>query len=109
METMTYERKPFYVQALRVTKENFEKVAEWTKGAIEEAKQGRFIRVEVQRHLYERQTQAFVGDWILHSKVGEEDSFKVYTDTAFQKSFQLVKTNELAVALKEHFEGVKPA
>ena len=105
MKTTTFARKPFYVQALRVTEENFEQVAKWVGGAIHEVKQGKFIEVDVQRFLYERQKQAFVGDWILASKVGEKDSFKVYTDAAFRKSFDEVPVDELAKTLKQHFAG----
>lgn len=105
METTTFARKPFYVQAVQVTEENFDKIAEWTGGTVTQAKQGKYIKVAVQRFLYERQTQAFVGDWILYTKQGENDSFKVYTDGAFRKSFDAVKTNELAAKLKAHFTG----
>lgn len=105
METQTYARKPFYVQAVRVTEENFEKVAEWTGGEIQSAKQGKFIKVDVQKVIYERQTQAFVGDWVLNSQNGEVNSFKVYTNAAFTKSFEIVKTDDLAAQLAAHFAG----
>ena len=105
MKTETFARKPFYVQALRVTEENFQQIAEWVGGEIREVKQGKYVEVDVQRFLYERQRQAFVGDWILSSKVGETTSFKVYTDTAFRKSFDAVPVDELAAQLKAHFAG----
>lgn len=105
MKTQTFARKPFYVQALRVTQENFDAIAKWVKGEIRESKQGKFVEVDVQRFLYERQRQAFVGDWILSSKTGETESFKVYTDTAFRKSFDEVPVDELAKQLKSHFAG----
>lgn len=88
MKTHKFARKPFYVDAVRVSDANMEEVAEWCKGTIEKSEEGTFIKVEVHRPLTERQTQAFVGDWVLFAGSG----FKVYTPKAFDKSFEKVKT-----------------
>lgn len=94
MDTVKYVRKPFYVEALQVTAENIEAVAEWCSGEIRTTKKPgsddevRYIKVWVQRPLDERQTMAFEGDWLLYAGTG----FKVYMDKAFQKSFEKVVT-----------------
>lgn len=103
LDTQTFARKPFYVQAVRVSEQNFDAIAKWVGGEILEAKQGRFVKVDVARFLYERQTQAFVGDWVLNSKTGDQDNFKVYTDAAFRRSFDLVSMEEMVAPLAEKF------
>lgn len=100
----TYARRPFTVKAVRVTENNIGTVASWCKGEVHSsrfAKDGRvsnksFIKVPVQRPMNEKQTQAFVGDWVLQHADG---SWKVYIDKAFQAIFVLVPIvkNELAV------------
>lgn len=88
MKTHKFARKPFYVDAVRVSEENMEEVAEWCDGKIvEHETDGKFVSVKVHRPLTERQTQAFVGDWVLNSGNG----FKVYVQKAFDKSFEKVK------------------
>ena len=93
-----YTRKPFPVEAVQVTEENLNEVAKWCGGDIhtstktlrnaageETSKIKRpFIKVDVHRPLNDRQTKAFVGDWVLKSESG----FKVYTLKAFDNSFQ---------------------
>lgn len=94
VNTAKYVRKPFEVQAVQVTEENFEDVASWCGGTIvttrapkeadgmvEEEK--RYIKVNVSRPLNERQTQAFVGDWLLEAEKG----LKVYADGPFTRNF----------------------
>ena len=88
MKTNKFARKPFYVDAVRVSEANMEEVAEWCKGTVETDADGvKFIRVEVHRPLTEGQTQAYVGRWVLFAGAG----FKVYTPKAFDKSFEKVK------------------
>jgi len=96
METQQYQRKPIYVQAVRVTEENFFEVAQWCQGAIVSATQGtqsldelkkdktKFIKVRVINPQRVRQTKAFVGDWVLYS---EYNGYKVYTNGAFENAF----------------------
>lgn len=88
LKTHKFARKPFYVDAVRVSEANIEEVAKWCEGSIETNSEGRFISVQVHRPMNERQTQAFVGDWVLYAGTG----FKVYTPKAFDKSFEKVKT-----------------
>ena len=90
METRKFARKPFFVDAVRVTSENMERVAEWCQGDVNTIQNGqsdeRYVKVRVHRPMTDRQTQAFVGDWVLYAGTG----FKVYTPKAFEKSFEEV-------------------
>lgn len=84
LETKIYTRKPFEVTAVQVTGGNMAAIAEWTDGHILE-KEGRpYVKVSVTRPLNERQTRAYVGDWVLKAGTG----FKVYTNQAFHKTFE---------------------
>lgn len=96
MKTHKFARKPFYVDAVRVSEENIEEVAAWCQGEIltevvegdPQTKGQKYIKVRVHRPLTDRQTKAFVGDWVLYAGTG----FKVYTPKAFDKSFEKVRT-----------------
>jgi hypothetical protein len=84
-------RRPFSVRAVQVTAELMEEIAKWCGGEIKEAKNphddtdvSKYIHVRVVRPVNERQTRAFVGDWILSATTG----FKVFTDAAFKKTFE---------------------
>lgn len=91
----SYVRKPVPVAAIQVSDANFEDVVEWCGGIVEftEPKTPedsrfvtrRYIRVNVQRPLGERQTMAFPGDWILRAGTG----YKVYTHQAFISNFDV--------------------
>lgn len=107
IKTNKFARKPFYVDAVQVTAENMEAVAEWCMGDVqttvkpEGAAEEQYIKVRVHRPLTERQTKAFVGDWVLYAGTG----FKVYTPRAFEKSFEKVVTLTKAQADEA---GIRP-
>lgn len=96
LKTDKYTRKPFIIEAVQVTEENMSDVAKWCKGEILSTdskiaadlhkEPETFIKVDVQNPMNERQTRAFVGDWVLFANQG----FKVYTDRAFERSFDPV-------------------
>jgi hypothetical protein len=88
LKTHKFARKPFYVDAVRVSEENIERVAEWCSGEIQTDDEGKHVKVKVHRPLTDRQTKAYIGDWVLFAGTG----FKVYTPKAFDKSFEKVKT-----------------
>lgn len=94
MEIKLYNRKVFTVEAVRVTDENMSEVAKWAKGVIEVERTDngskKFIRINVHRPINDKQSKAFIGDWVLRTKNG----FKVYINKAFVNSFseQLVYT-----------------
>lgn len=83
MDTQIYFRKAFSVEAAQVTEENINEVVEWTGGELRADQNGKFVRVQVHKPMTNRQTRAYVGDWLLKSNRG----FKVYTDAAFQNGF----------------------
>ncbi len=92
MKTEKYVRKPFYVEAVRVTAENMAEVASWCGGTIEHQlptnvrPEFDYIKVNVERPTHPRQTMAAIGNWVL--RVGT--SFKVYTNTSFMSTFDKV-------------------
>lgn len=84
LEISRWTRKPFDVEAVQVTKENYDEVAKWCQGTVVTGEgEGDYIKVRVLRVINERQTRAYVGDWVLYAGTG----YKVYTDKAFRKSF----------------------
>jgi hypothetical protein len=92
LDVVQFVRKSFPVDAVRVTEENLEEVARWCDGELRNAEDAdrpvgavgdQYIKVRVHNPLTERQTKAFVGDWVLYAGKG----YKVYTDKAFRKSF----------------------
>jgi hypothetical protein len=86
IKTEIYVRKPFEVEAVQVTKENQAEVALWCEGVIEGDEVAKnFIKVDVPLARYIRQTQAYVGDWVLKTTTG----FRVYTSHAFVKAFEV--------------------
>lgn len=89
-----WQRKPFYVEAVQVTEENMETVAEWCGGRlipINKDESKHFIKVFVKNPMSARQTKAFVDDWILKSR----NSFKVYKHESFLKVFNKTDLKEI--------------
>lgn len=101
--TQKYIRKPLYVEAVRITPENFLEMAFWCKGSIKnndgsETKPNQqidpskqYIQVQVHNPRNPRQTRAKVGDWILYTERG----YKVYSELAFRASFDKVHPQPL--------------
>lgn len=88
--TEKYTRKPFEIEAIRVTEDNMEDVAQWCGGEIHKTEVGkRYIKVDVIRPLTEKQTKAFAGDWVLKNESGK-NGFKVYQHKAFINCFQKI-------------------
>jgi hypothetical protein len=84
-ETSRYARKPFYIDAIQVTKDNLKEVAEWCNGDIRiDSENNKYIRVRVYLPKNEQQTKAYVGHWVLFAGTG----YKVYTPKAFASSFE---------------------
>lgn len=91
IEITKYIRKSFAVEAVRVDKDNMDEVSEWCEGHIDKDKSARlFIKIDVSMARYGRQTQAYVGDWVLRMGTG----FRVYTHSAFEKSFDVESFEE---------------
>lgn len=87
--TTKYVRKPLYVDAVQITEENFDDAVRWCFGEQDADDEGKFIKVRVHQPKNQRQTRAYVGDWILYTERG----YKVYTDRAFQTNFDLAEPN----------------
>lgn len=91
IETKQFTRKPFHVDAVQVTEENMAEVAKWCKGRVQSTKKleggthEHFIKVKVHRPLTERQTKAYVGDYVLWAPSNK--GFKIYTPDAFKAGF----------------------
>jgi hypothetical protein len=87
LEIIKYVRKPFHIDAVRVTAKNIDEVAKWAGGDVRTSEENKkYVKVRVHRPLNDRQTMAFVGDWVLYAGTG----FKVYTHKAFISSFERV-------------------
>lgn len=99
IHTTKFIRKPLYVDAVKITSDNFAEIAAWCQGEIrsrendEETKAHpdldpivHYIRVRVHNPKNVRQTKAQVGDWLLYTDRG----YKVYTEKAFFGSFDEV-------------------
>jgi hypothetical protein len=108
--TTKFARKPFHVDAVQVTEENMAQVAEWCNGEVRvdaAAGDAKHIHVRVSRPLNERQTKAYVGDWILYAGTG----YKVYTNKAFAGNFESVSDvpQELRTVDQNVFEQDQPS
>jgi hypothetical protein len=111
METTTYERIPFEVEAVQVTSANIAEVAKWCDGEVLNAKPDRdlqsgrvpekYVRVRVHRPMSDRQTMAFVTDWVLYAGKG----YKVYTNAAFRNSFRPVQGEVDRVTNRDSITG----
>lgn len=74
---------PLEVEACRVTSENMNELAGWSGGRVQNNGGRAHIKLGVKRGQPEKFGQAFEGDWI----VAMGKSFRVYTNSAFEKSF----------------------
>ena len=90
LRTTRAARKPFYVDAVRVTAGNMPAIAEWCGGEIHattpEEGLKRYVKVPVERPSNDRQTKAYAGDWVLKAN----GTFKVYTNKAYLNGFDEV-------------------
>ena len=100
--TIRYIRKPLFVDAVKITPDNFVEVAGWCQGEIRALETDKvitttkvdpslcYIRVRVHNPKNPRQTQLRVGDWLLYTDRG----YKVYTEKAFFNSFEEAQAEE---------------
>jgi hypothetical protein len=75
------------VDAVQVSHENFQELAQWCQGEIQSDGTQQYIRVRVHAPKNVRQSMAFVGDWILYTPQG----YKVFTNRAFNGAYDLMK------------------
>lgn len=113
IETKKFVRKPFSVEAVEVTEENMEEVAQWCKGqrrtsaGEDEVGRQRYIKVAVKRPLDEKQTKAYVGDWVVAAIGQNIRGFKVYTPRAFTKSFDEIADDMVDTVTRMEERGKK--
>lgn len=91
VETNRFVRKPFFVDAVQVTRDNMYQVADWCFGTVvtkddKDEDITPYIQVRVLQPLREKQTKAYPTNWVLYAGRG----YKIYTDKAFKASFDLV-------------------
>ena len=86
-------RNPLYADAIQVAANNLAEVAAWCQGDVcplavaDKWREGsQYVKVKVHHPWTERQTKAFITDWILYSN----NSFKVYPDKAFKATWTFV-------------------
>lgn len=95
IKTTRFVRKTFTVDAVQVTADNIEAIAEWCKGELRQSKPKEglpetfYVKVDVLKPLNDRQTRAYPGDWVF--KAGK-NGFKVYTNNAFTAAFDRAQT-----------------
>jgi hypothetical protein len=97
LHTHKFTRKPFAVEAVQVTNENIEEVAEWCQGQVRRSagpngrNPQRYIKLRVPGALNTRQTQAYINDWVVQAQDEKLAGFKVYKPKAFHNTFDEVK------------------
>lgn len=92
LNPVTYQRRTFIVDVVKVTIENMQEVADWCKGRIlteddpNAPEYGQnYIKVDVTGRVEEYQTKAWVGTYVLRQR----NKFKVYKENAFHVAFEL--------------------
>jgi hypothetical protein len=90
IEPDIYTKKPFDVEAYRITDENMEKLAAWCSGIVKTNREGKkYIHLDIPYARNIRQTMGFKGDWVVLTGT----SFKLYTNKAFLENFDRKKKN----------------
>ena len=85
-----YIRKNFPVVAVQVNAGNMTQIAEWCGGIIkvspanERYPESEYVFIEAYRPTHDRQTRAYVGDWIVKSEKG----YRVFNHRAFKDNFE---------------------
>lgn len=92
------------IECVKVTDSNMREVAKWCRGEVHTIRSNKkdgvdeqHVKVNVQYPRNERQTKAFIGDWIL--RIGY--SFKIYVPLAFTNSFEQIHKSPSVVTLEE--------
>lgn len=82
----TYYKIPSKVEAIRLTEDNLEEVAEWCGGAIKGTKLTRDLQVvEVWNARTETEVVACIGDWLVKDSA---TGFELYDDEDFKSVFE---------------------
>lgn len=109
MEIEKYARKPFEVQAVQVTLDNYEKVAEWCGGTPEMAPAKMMgtttllpcVRVPSENQAGDRgKLSAYLGNWVVELN----GKFRVYKHDSFTKVFDKVKPPKKPATREHHLD-----
>lgn len=90
MEPQRFERKTFVIEAMQVSLENITQVIEWVNSSggratlMQDDIKRPYISIDVRRPANQKQTMAYIGDWVTKSGI----AFRIYTDSAFHRSFE---------------------
>lgn len=90
MKAVRFISKPFVVGGFEVELETMETIAAWCEGHVITDAERPFIRVPVNRPTNRKQTEAYVGTFVLLSIYRGEKSFKVYTMEWLEKNFNML-------------------
>lgn len=104
LEVTRYVRRPFEIDAVQVTAENIEEVAKWCNGDVRNEGDNQYVKVRVHRPMNDKQTKAFVGDWVLYAGTG----YKVYTSKPFKSSFMIKEGEAAVIVADEAPKSAKP-
>ncbi len=97
MEFTTYIRRPFTVEAVEITEENIEEVAEFI-GTVKEDKGKKYIQLN--RRLVPNVTRASVGWWL--TILG--DNYRCYAPKFFEAQFITKETDLVSFDFTEQVE-----
>lgn len=95
MQATKFMRQPFFVSGFKVTNENMVDLAKWCSGHIIDGPDRIFIRVPVERATNVKQTEAYIGTWILVSNQQGKRTFKVYTEEWLRKHFLEIPNDDV--------------
>lgn len=87
MKATRFMRIPFFVLGHQVTEQNMDAIARWCEGHVIRDVAKPFVRVPVDRPTNRRQTEAYVGTWVIVSTRRGQRSFKVYTQEWLVQQF----------------------
>lgn len=87
MKATRFMRQPFIVTGYQVHEEDMDAIAKWCQGHVIRNTERPFIRVPVDRPTNRKQTEAYLGTWVLLFNQRGENSFKVYTPEWLEKNF----------------------
>lgn len=107
MKATRFMRIPFFVQGYCVTEEDMQDIAKWCEGHVITTSAGSFIRVPVLRPTHKKQTEAYIGDWVIVSNSHKGLVYKVYTQEWLDKTFTALPDEPLVWDISADIE--KPA
>lgn len=103
MKLISAARRPFEVEAVQITDENWQEVALWSASygaAAQEGVSPYYINVVINKERG-RFVKAYRGDWV----TCYQGKFRVYSDRNFQKAFQVFDDNSNQFAYETEFQG----